>query len=56
MELMCEDGYRAHEHATQVVLPSGAKLQKQCRDVIGETIWVSEQFSLWEAAQSRLID
>lgn len=55
-ELMCEDGYRAHEDATRVVLPSSGKLKKQSRDVIGVTIWVLEDPGPAELAQRQYVE
>jgi len=55
MELMCQDDFRAHEGAQQVVLRDGNKLKQQRRET-GVTIWVLENPPQWEVPHRRLVD
>jgi hypothetical protein len=56
LELMCENGFRAHEHATQVLLDDGRKLIQQRREQVGMTMWVYEGLPPEEELARRLAD
>lgn len=56
LELMCENNYRGHEGAKQVLLPDGRKLVQQDRKAIDIKIWVFEGLPPEEESARRLAD
>lgn len=56
LELMCEDGFRAHELAQQAVLRDGRRVVRQHRDALGVDIWVLEEAPREECEQRLLVD
>jgi len=56
MELMCEDGFRAHKGAIQVVLEKGGRLTRHSRDVVGVTIWTLDDPPASELPRRQLVE
>mmetsp|Transcript_5623 Transcript_5623/g.10559 ORF Transcript_5623/g.10559 Transcript_5623/m.10559 type:complete len:819 (+) Transcript_5623:76-2532(+) len=56
LELMCENAFRGHDRATQVLLSDGRKLVQQDRKATGLTIWVFDQMTPDEEQPRRLAD
>lgn len=56
LELMCENGYLAHEGAKQVLLANGKTIVQQDRKAIGKKVWVFDGNPPEEEQPRRLAD
>eukprot|EP00931_Biecheleriopsis_adriatica_P115197 TRINITY_DN91017_c0_g1_i1.p1 TRINITY_DN91017_c0_g1~~TRINITY_DN91017_c0_g1_i1.p1 ORF type:complete len:812 (-),score=159.58 TRINITY_DN91017_c0_g1_i1:22-2457(-) len=56
LELMCENNFRAHEGAKQVLLSDGRRMVQQDRSAVGITIWVLDGLPAEEEISRRVAD